>query len=69
MLSGLGFGLVSWEQLFFFWWFQGHNLLGDNQGFKRGGNVKKGRIKYQEGEGSDLSDYHLTMDTKRSCQF
>ena len=37
----MGFELVSSEHLFFIYWFQGRNLLVDDQNFKRGGDVKK----------------------------
>ena len=33
---------MSWKQLFFYW-FEGRNLLGDDQNSKRGGDVKKGK--------------------------
>ena len=36
----MGFKSVSWEHLFVYW-FQGRNLLVDDQNFKRGGDVKK----------------------------
>ena len=32
-----------------FYWFQGRNLLGDNQNFKRGGHVKKGKDQISRG--------------------
>ena len=37
----MGFESVSWEHFSIFYWFQGRNLLVDNQSFKNGGNVKK----------------------------
>ena len=49
LFNGVGFGLVSWEQSFFDW-FQGRNLLGDDQNFKRGGEVKKGENQISRGE-------------------
>ena len=36
----MDFESVSWEHLFFYW-FQGRNLLVDDQNFKRGGDIKK----------------------------
>ena len=44
----IGFESFSWEHLFYYW-FHGHNLLVDDQNFKRGVDVKKGRMKYQYG--------------------
>ena len=35
----MGFKSVLWEHLFVYW-FQGRNLLVDDQNFKRGGDVK-----------------------------
>ena len=36
----MDFESVSWEHLFFYW-FQGRNLLVDDQNFKRGEDIKK----------------------------
>ena len=38
--NSLGFRSVSWEQPYFYW-FQGRNLLGNDQNFNRDGDVKK----------------------------
>ena len=40
LFSDVGFGSVSWEHLFFYW-FQGRNLLVHDQNFKRGWDIKK----------------------------
>ena len=45
----MGFGLLLWEQLFLYL-FQGRNLLGDDQNFKRGGDVKMGEDPKSRGE-------------------
>ena len=42
-------GWCRWEQSFFNW-FQGVNLLGDDQNFKRGGEVKKGENQISRGK-------------------
>ena len=36
----VGFELVSWENLFFYW-FQSRNILVDGQNFRMGGDVRK----------------------------
>ena len=44
--NGVGFGLMTWVlgwNIAFFNWFQGPNLLGDNQNFKNGLVSQKGR--------------------------
>lgn len=41
LFNSVGFGSVSWELLFLFW-FQGRYLLGNDQDFKRAWSVKKG---------------------------
>ena len=43
------FGLVFWEKSFSNR-FQGGSLLGDDQNFKRGGDVKKGENQISRGE-------------------
>ena len=48
------FGLVSWEHNSFFYWFQGRNLLGNDQNFKRGREVKKVEKKISREESSFL---------------
>ena len=40
---------MLWEQLCFYW-FQGRNILWDDQNFKRGGDVKKGENQISKGE-------------------
>ena len=50
LLIGKGFGSVSWEQLFFYW-FQGRNLLAMIKISKGVGISKKERVKYQGGRG------------------
>ena len=44
VFSGVGSGLVSSEHLFFFYWFQGRNLLVSYQNFKRRGDIKKREV-------------------------
>ena len=55
----VGFGLVPWEQLFFYWF---HNLHGDVQDFKRGEYVKKGEDQISKGE--EFTPHYLLSDNR-----
>ena len=59
-LNGVCFGLVPWEQSFFNR-FQGRNLLGDDQNFKRGGKVKKEENQISKWEGG--AGFFLSIKT------
>ena len=44
----MGFESVTWKHIFFYW-FQGRNLLVDDQNAKRGGDVKKSENQISRG--------------------
>ena len=45
-----GFGVGVMRAQLFFYWFQGRNLLGDDQNFKRVGDAKKGESQISRGQ-------------------
>ena len=59
----MGFESVSWEHLFFYW-FQGRNLLVDDQNFKKGGDIKK-----REDQISRRESFFLLYQSKLTSHF